>query len=1465
MDGENKIPLQGNQQDLTPAEEGKDQPSTQATQPSAAVAGQALQPQNRGVEQSDNRSVHTHLSAMSMPSDPLKRERAERRLARARAKAKAEAEELRMQAALKTQREAQERRRQEDEANYHLQQQAEALKRQQADLDFQRSQQAARAAEEKERAELEAKCLEAHLQRKVEDLEAAAFDAILFEDSDDDCDLRSHAHSRRSRTTVTNHTWEVRSGGDADIVVGNEPALNLPKPDKVQKPLDPGPRLSQARPPTESPRRAERVDKWLHDSDQAINTRPTNDLSELVGIMQAPRVELPKFRGDPLEYATFITAFEQGVERLVKGSAARLTRLASLCEGEAARTIKPYLLMNPEEGYELARERLRRRYGQEHVVVTKWVAKMTESRSTSLRTLADDARCCYEALRALQSTTEMDNIGNLKALMKKMPKWAQTKWRSRAHKIQDGGRKVKFLDMVKYLEYVADEDDDPLWTDDQPVKPVTSARQTARPLAQSSSRPAKSFAISTSNKCPICSGPHETKSCETFIAATVKERWDTVMQKRLCFCCLYPGHYTQECPKKKQCTAEGCNRDHAVMLHRPRTAASSQPQGANQRPGNNRGNSSQNTGRYRGQGRPQGENNRPSTNTNAPSSSVDPANAPPQKEMSGYISAGKVALPIIPVRVSAPGSSQEVTTYALLDPGSTTSFCQEDLLDRLGIKGAADTLHLHTINKSNDTAICRVAQLKVTSMDGSDSVMMNKTRSMPTLPILRENIATVSDCSRWAHLRDLPIFAPPNVDGAGLLIGLDCPEALEPLELASGVRGQPYGVRTRLGWSLSGPINETGGTHETSSNFIVTRGVSTSPAPLSPTRDPRPAPSSHAQDQQRGEQVARFWELKSSGLYDTTKGPSQQDQAVLQRWEKEVPCKEEKSRLPDAEAATTSDGQSDKGRERSDIVVGPEPTLIHSAAVQPQGPAFLKQPSEEWPVWEPSQPVDKEQLELRKEKVCMAVVGVPVDPIDTLLGRYSLWPAMRRGVARVMAIQKAQRDGESVVMELTTEHLQEAENAIFKHLQRQNYMKEIAALEDCKPILRSSKLARLTPRLKEGLIVSTGRLRNAPIPEAVRCPVVLPNDHHAVEVLIRHIHFSHGHAGREYMLAELRRRFWIIGATSIVRRVLGKCVECRRRAAQPCEQQMAQLPEDRVTPGGAAFKHVGVDYFGPFLAKRGRGTVKRYGCLFTCLTSRAVHIEVAHSLSTSSFMNCLSRFMARRGRPEVLRSDNGTNFVGADRELREAVSNLDNSALRDQLLDQGIKWRFNPPQASHMGGVWERQIRTTRRVLTGLSREQQLSDDNLQTLMTTCEGIINNRPLTAASSDPNDLEALTPNHLLMLRPAAITPGPTYDADALRKTWRQVQHLTELFWERWTREYLPLLRTRTKWQEPRRNVAVGDVVMIMDHPLPRDQWKLGRVEEIKPGDDGRVRVVRLRTQGGELTRPVSKLCLLEAAV
>jgi len=135
---------------------------------------------------------------------------------------------------------------------------------------------------------------------------------------------------------------------------------------------------------------------------------------------------------------------------------------------------------------------------------------------------------------------------------------------------------------------------------------------------------------------------------------------------------------------------------------------------------------------------------------------------------------------------------------------------------------------------------------------------------------------------------------------------------------------------------------------------------------------------------------------------------------------------------------------------------------------------------------------------------------------------------------------------------------------------------------------------------------------------------------------------------------------------------------------------MGDLPADRVKPGGPAFSHVGVDLFGPFLVKRGRGREKRYGCLFTCLVTRAIHIEVTHSIDTDSFINALYRFMARRGHPKTMRSDNGGCFVKGERELREERKRWDQALLQETLNKEKIIWKFNPPLASHMGGVWER-------------------------------------------------------------------------------------------------------------------------------------------------------------------------------
>ena len=234
---------------------------------------------------------------------------------------------------------------------------------------------------------------------------------------------------------------------------------------------------------------------------------------------------------------------------------------------------------------------------------------------------------------------------------------------------------------------------------------------------------------------------------------------------------------------------------------------------------------------------------------------------------------------------------------------------------------------------------------------------------------------------------------------------------------------------------------------------------------------------------------------------------------------------------------------------------------------------------------------------------------------------------------------------------------------------------------------------------------------------------------------------------------------------------------------------MADLPHDRVVPGKPPFSSVGIDCFGPFLVKRGRSQEKRYGCIFSCSAVRAIHIEMLHSLESDSFLNALMRFVARRGKPEMIRSDNGTNFVGGNSELVESVKQWENSdQFKAHLLSMHIKWEFNPPAASHMGGSWERIIRSVRKVLNTILR---------------------------------DPKPLTPNDLLLLngRPVA-PPGKFSKADIYSRRWRHVQYIADQFWRRWVQEYLPTLQLRPKWKVERQNIAVGDVVLVANENTPR---------------------------------------------
>ncbi|XP_071479017.1 uncharacterized protein [Diadema antillarum] len=429
------------------------------------------------------------------------------------------------------------------------------------------------------------------------------------------------------------------------------------------------------------------------------------------------------------------------------------------------------------------------------------------------------------------------------------------------------------------------------------------------------------------------------------------------------------------------------------------------------------------------------------------------------------------------------------------------------------------------------------------------------------------------------------------------------------------------------------------------------------------------------------------------------------------------------------------------------------------------GPEFLQKPQECWPQ-PPTDLGENDDLAasgevLNDPEVKKGLVNLTTaDPVQKLTERYSTWNGLKRGVAWILRYKEYLRmrvSGNPLARQmrhdLTAKELEVAELEIVKHVQMHAFPEEmrVRSKADSVKLQQSSRLAKLNPIVHDGVLRVGGRLAKAPLSDDVKHPLILPHDHHVTNLLVSHFHEEVGHSGAGMTWTALREKFWILRGGATVRKVIGNCFKCKRRNSPRGEQFMADLPRERVTPNAPPFTNTGVDFFGPFQVKRGRSQVKRYGCIFTCLASRAVHLEVAHSLDTDSFINALRRFINRRGRPKKIHSDNGTNFKSGYRELKESLTQLNSQKVGRFLTQKGIEWEFNPPGASHMGGVWERVIRAVRRILSGLLKEQLVTDEALTTLMTEVEAILNARPLTQLSMDSNDDEPLTPNHLLLLR------------------------------------------------------------------------------------------------------------------
>ena len=431
------------------------------------------------------------------------------------------------------------------------------------------------------------------------------------------------------------------------------------------------------------------------------------------------------------------------------------------------------------------------------------------------------------------------------------------------------------------------------------------------------------------------------------------------------------------------------------------------------------------------------------------------------------------------------------------------------------------------------------------------------------------------------------------------------------------------------------------------------------------------------------------------------------------------------------------------------------------------------------------------------------------------------------------------------------------------------------------PRLEGSALYRLDPFMDFNDIMRVGgRLRYASWSYELKHPVIIPKSSHITELIIRHCHEQVCHNGRTSTQNCIRQQgYWLINGSSRVRQYISQCVTCKRLRGALLTQRMAELPKDRFFEA-PAFTYCAVDYFGPFFIKERRSQLKRYGVVFTCLSSRAIHLETANSLDTDSFINALRRFLARRGPVVQLRSDRGTNMVGAKNELLGKSININDEDVRRFLLRQQCEWvrfKFNPPHASHMGGVWERQIRSVRSSLELLLKEfgDQLDDETFRTLMAEVENIVNSRPLTYNTlNEAGAVEPLTPNHLLTMKmkPLLTPPGDFQRPDMyVRRRWRRVQYLANEFWSRWRKEYLQAIQLRSKWHSCHPNVAEGDIVLLADSDVPRNKWSMARILDVLPSNDGLVRKVRLaiaeqnRDEKGRRTsspsvleRPIHKL-------
>lgn len=558
------------------------------------------------------------------------------------------------------------------------------------------------------------------------------------------------------------------------------------------------------------------------------------------------------------------------------------------------------------------------------------------------------------------------------------------------------------------------------------------------------------------------------------------------------------------------------------------------------------------------------------------------------------------------------------------------------------------------------------------------------------------------------------------------------------------------------------------------------------------------------------------------------------------------------------------------------------------------GPSWLKLPEKNWPKLLPIAPANIDWEE--KPNVHINALTVIQSESEIMLRYDDLIKLLRITSIILRFVYRCKRKETLKYSKLviTADEKDRAKLFWLKYVQSCHFKTELRCLGENRAINDKSSIRDLNPQLNEkGIMILHGRLQYADFSALRKFPVILPAKSHFSNLVIADAHIRSLHGSIHLTLATLRQQYWVLNARNKVKTHIHQCMICYRQKPTPLTQLMAPLPHIKTTPS-RAFLHCGMDFAGPFdikiSSRRNATTTKGYFCVFVCMVSKAVHLELVSDLSTQRFIMAFRRFISRRGFCTDVYCDQGSNFKGASNELPLLFLQAENEAsihIQNIFADDRIRFHFNPPNAPHWGGQWESFVKLTKHHLNRMAVSISLTFEDMATALSQIEACINSRPLCALTSDINDLDPLTAGHLLIGSALNLIPEPSLLplSDNTLDRFQAIQKSVQMFWKRFYVEYLHTMHPRKKWYRPGIELKVNDLVVIIDDNSPPAKWLMGRVIEMHPGEDGYVRMVTLQTKQRDddygkrndgdqnrpkkkpptLQRPIAKLCKLPLAV